>query len=192
MYKYDWTTPYAEMWLKYLANLRDVPARGIEIGCYEGRTSVWFCENVLTHPDSQLICIDPFAPNDNFELRGWYLDKFLTNIKAHKDKVHVYATSSQTMLRQIDPKLYDQVDFAYIDGDHHAATVLEDAVLVWRFIKPGGIVIFDDNHWQPTIPNPNGLDKPALAINAFCAIYADQLEVLENGTQVIVRKQHGS
>ncbi len=93
------------------------------------------------------------------------------------------------MLRQIESKFYGQIDFAYIDGDHHAAAVLEDAALVWRFIKPGGIVIFDDNQWQPTIPNPNRLDKPEMAIGAFCAVYADQLEVLEDGVQVIVRKQ---
>jgi len=43
----------------------------LEIGCYEGLSSVFFADNLLSHPESSLVCVDPFMTletNDHREL----------------------------------------------------------------------------------------------------------------------------
>jgi hypothetical protein len=32
----------------------------LDIGSYEGQSTVWYLTNVLTHPTARLTCIDPF------------------------------------------------------------------------------------------------------------------------------------
>ncbi len=33
----------------------------VEIGSFEGRSTLWILENLLRHPDSRMHCIDTFA-----------------------------------------------------------------------------------------------------------------------------------
>ena len=33
----------------------------VEIGCFEGRSTLWFLEHLLRHPDSRTTCVDTFA-----------------------------------------------------------------------------------------------------------------------------------
>ena len=51
---------------------------------------------------------------------------------------------SQVVLRRLPLETYDII---YIDGSHATSDVLEDAVLSYRLLKPGGLLIFDDYHW---------------------------------------------
>ena len=44
----------------------------------------------------------------------------------------------------------------YVDGSHHARDVLQDAVLAWGLLRPGGYMIFDDYGWVSNVT----LDKP--------------------------------
>ena len=44
----------------------------LEIGCYEGLSSVFFADNLLDHPDSSLTCVDPFM-NDQQNDHAKYL-----------------------------------------------------------------------------------------------------------------------
>ena len=46
----------------------------LEIGCFEGLSSVFFADNLLDHPDSTLICVDPFLSIDDNDHKN-----FLTN-----------------------------------------------------------------------------------------------------------------
>lgn len=81
----------------------------------------------------------------------------------------------------------DWFDFAYIDGDHEAMNVLEDAVLCFRLVKPGGVMIFDDVLWQD--PHNWGVRLfPKLAVDAFLTMYEHRIEILHRGYQVFVRR----
>jgi predicted O-methyltransferase YrrM len=60
-FNYDWTSQNIELFNTTLAHLNGAPARGLEIGSFEGRSALWFCENILTHPEARLICIDTFV-----------------------------------------------------------------------------------------------------------------------------------
>lgn len=46
----DWFTSYGADWLRLLGHLRSGPARGLEIGSYEGRSAVWLMDNLLVPP----------------------------------------------------------------------------------------------------------------------------------------------
>ena len=57
----DWFTPHIPIWEKVLSPLKGKPdIRYLEIGVFEGRSSLWIAENILTHPSSHLTVIDPF------------------------------------------------------------------------------------------------------------------------------------
>jgi len=58
----------------------------------------------------------------------------------------------------------ERFDCIYIDADHRAAGVLEDAVLSWRLLKGGGIMILDDYGWN-LYENP--FKCPKRGIDAF-------------------------
>ena len=63
--------------------------------------------------------------------------------------------------------------------------VLDDAVLAFKLLKQGGIMIFDDYEWNV---HQDILMMPKLAIDAFLAIYQRQYELLHKGYQVIIKK----
>jgi predicted O-methyltransferase YrrM len=82
----------------------------------------------------------------------------------------------------------DAFDIIYIDGSHTADDVLEDAVLSWRQLKPGGLLIFDDyqaDGWNHELPRKT----PRVAIHAFYLLYGVHFEVLHNGYQIILHKK---
>jgi hypothetical protein len=57
-------------------------------------------------------------------------------------------------------------------------------------MKPGGIIIIDDYLWEN---GKQGLNNdaftPQLGINAFLTVFEPYLDVLERGSQIIVRKR---
>lgn len=176
----DWTTSRVPVWTPHLEQFRGKPAQALEIGCFEGRTTIHFVEQFLTHPDSRITCIDPFVWTEQY-------NRFLANILhsgvfAKVEIVRAYSSflTSGLALRPQRKEL----DFAYIDGDHQAWTVLNDAVAVWSMLKVGGIMIFDDYSYR----NPPGEAQCHVGIDAFLAAYAEKLTELHRGHQIIVQK----
>jgi ubiquinone/menaquinone biosynthesis C-methylase UbiE len=162
--------------------------RFLEIGTFEGRTAVWFLDNVLTGKNCKLTCIDP-DPTENM----------VHNFKPHKDRVSVYRFFSE----QILPGMLAEdrrFDLIYIDGDHNAKGVLQDIVMSWRLLKDGGILLMDDYEMEATdpwhyishkefaqFPRAN-FTHPRVAIDAFLNIYRGLYEPVINNFQVGVRK----
>ena len=80
-----------------------------------------------------------------------------------------------------------QFDIIYIDGSHEADVVARDAESSFKFVKTGGILIFDDYK----MPRVFAIDKigPKPSIDNFLEKYQDKLDILHSGYQVIVRKK---
>ena len=70
----DWFTKNIPNWQKYLAHLKGVEANALEIGCWEGQSTVWLLENILTHENSTITCVDNFLGNPENEIVGYELD----------------------------------------------------------------------------------------------------------------------
>lgn len=180
----DWFGHNIPVWQRALAPFRgQANVQYLEIGAYEGRSVVWMLENILTHPTARLTAIDVFD--------GPYKDKYSANIgrSGAAGKVTTITNFSQLALRQLP---LDSYDIIYIDGSHAKEDVLEDAVLSWRLLKEGGILIFDDYRWagcfvEGTSDQPT--DFPKAAIDAFVQCFGGHLDVLHNSYQVLVRKR---
>lgn len=195
-YRHDWFSQNLGMLTKHLLPLAGREGlAGIEIGSYEGRSSCWFLENVLTHPTSRLLCIDRFVglPEVNGQLTGERVDdegcqigleeRFLRNTRPHAGRVALLKGASYKMLRHQEAGAYD---FAFIDGSHAAPDVLEDLVLTFRLLKPGGLLFADDYQWSLV---EGAVNRPKIAIDAFLQVFAKSVELLHSGYSVALRKR---
>ncbi|WP_162666955.1 class I SAM-dependent methyltransferase [Gemmata massiliana] len=66
----DWFAYNVPVWARVLAPLVGKPVRALEIGVFEGRSTVWLLENVLTHPDVSLTWTDTFGGRGRARGRG--------------------------------------------------------------------------------------------------------------------------
>lgn len=170
----------------------------LEIGVYEGRSTLWFLENILTHQNAGMIVIDTFEGSLEHKSMGASRDdlrnKFESNISAHKEKVVIRQGKSQNIVHQMRGEIFDLV---YIDGSHDASDVLFDALDSFRVLKRGGIIMFDDytwTHWSDRYKDgvPDRLkfiEEPKMAIDAFLSIFSDDIDVLVKAEQVHIRKR---
>jgi len=157
--------------------------RFLEIGCFEGLTTVWLLENVLTDPTSRIDVIDTFQGSPEFEILDVAVDfeaRFLRNVAPFSSKVRVYVGRSQERLLDMT----GPYDFVYVDGSHHPADVLVDATLAWPMVKPGGVMVFDDYGWQVA-----GLPRPREAIDEFVRRYHDEIDVRLAEYQFVAEKR---
>lgn len=172
-FTHDLVSRHEKNWLSWLAEFKDKPTRILEVGSFEGRSIIWFFQNILTHPECRAVCVDTFQ----------WLDArptFEANVKEARieDKIEVRQQSS--MWLQLPG---NSIDFAYCDGNHTKQRVLLDALLIWRSLKPNGILIFDDY-----LLDRNGEKQVKVACDAFLRVFADDLQVIAQGYQLCIRK----
>jgi predicted O-methyltransferase YrrM len=138
----DWTTPHVENWMKHLAEFVGEPGiHALEIGCFEGKSSLWFVENILTGEGSNISCIDTFEGGDDQKRFGTKLDglkeRFLANTLKMRQQGRIWlgiGKSSQTLKRAYLE--LNEYDFIYLDASHLAEDVLEDSINAWAVLKP--------------------------------------------------------
>jgi hypothetical protein len=176
-----------QIWTYYLKEFKNKPnLRFLEIGSFQGRSTIWLLENILTDVTSTITCIDTFEGSVNHifhfknDIKNVF-DIFSYNISKFKNKVNIIKDKSQTALKQIN----EQYDFIYIDGDHKASSVIEDAILSFSLLKKGGIIIFYD---YMCFGMKKLVDNPKPAIDVFLEIYANKINVLYKNHQVIIKK----
>lgn len=175
----DWFTHNIKLWNMFLhefKNKKDLFF--LEIGSYEGRSTLWMLENVLTHDSSKIMCVDSFTQSNTYKT-------FLNNTKNHKSKISLQKDYSYNVLLKLNTQrtLFDVI---YIDGDHSAKGVIEDAVLSFPLLKKDGLLIFDDYQWAMHL---NPTKRPEVAVDSFVKIYADKIKVLYVGYQVFIQKK---
>ena len=175
----DWFTNHIKLWDVLLHKYKNKERLCfLEIGSYEGRSTLWMLENVLVHPTSKICCIDSFVQADTY-------NTFLSNTKKHKSKITLWKDYSYNVLLKLNAK-HDRFDVIYIDGDHSAKGVMEDAVLSYPLLKKGGLMIFDDYQWGQALPPSQ---RPEIAINAFIESYTDRMKIVYVGYQAILQKK---
>jgi predicted O-methyltransferase YrrM len=182
----DWFSHNIPTWTKLLSQLRGKSlVRALEIGVFEGRSTCWLLENVLTGDGATVDCIDTFAgAMEHCELDLSSLQtRFESNVTAWRSRVNVHVGMSAEIL----PTLIGPYDLLYIDGSHTARDVLVDTVLAWRLAADNAILIFDDYAW-PKYPDQPWF-RPQLAVDSFLACFAGWYEVLDVGYQMAIRKR---
>lgn len=133
------------------------PVNMIQIGVWEGADLVWCLQNILGHPDSRVVAIDPWLEDrkrDQSKVDVIY-EHALHNLHYWKKKIHIIKEKSQVALPEliekgisIDGKPITKGDFdlIVIDGEHHAPAVYSDAMNSFELIRENGWMVFDDYH----------------------------------------------
>lgn len=190
----DWFHWAPELWEQLIpmlpgeARLRTF----LEVGSFEGRSSVWIMENMMSDGE-HLVCIDTWGGGEEHgeENMGEVEARFRYNMQVAKDKFpernfQTIKDFSYGALASLVGSPFD-FDFIYIDGSHVAKDVLTDACMAWPLLKPRGIMVFDDYFWAP---QPRDiLHRPKLAVDAFVNIFAEEVEVVHAGYQLAIRKK---
>ena len=178
-FREDYVSGWTKLWAQFME-----PFCGkqhvtfLEIGSFEGRSAIWFLENVLTHPTSKIVCLDCFESGME--------EAFDRNIAAciARDRVtKVKETSDSYLARVINSGL--SFDIIYVDGAHDTVNVLFDGMAGWSLLKPGGVMVFDDYGWEPDYAPHR---RPRMAIDLFLEARGSELDILHKDYQVIVRK----
>ena len=176
----DWTTLHIPSWKKLLARVftPGQQVNVVEIGCFEGRSTCWFIDHLLDHPDSRIYCIDTWRGGEeveraslpfNFETIRQNFHHNLHTTK-HPHKAIVLEGRSDSVLLMIASYMNagneaPMFDIAYIDGSHTGKDVLFDTMMVYRMLKPGGMIIFDD--YMNGMGTGNHALRPKDAIDSF-------------------------
>ncbi len=177
-------------WAKWLGHLRGTPAIGIEIGTFRGESAEWTLENIFTHAESRLHCVDPFTGSPEHERHKIDISTIEQDARARLarfgERVTINKFFSKDFLYEANRSADLLADFIYVDGLHTSVGVIRDAVCAFDVLKVGGVMIFDDYNWREM---PHELDLPKTAIDAFLKIYSRQIEVLRpTGWQIAIRK----
>jgi len=190
----DWFNWAPEVW-KQLIPLLPARRKFLEIGSFEGRSTVWIVENMM-EDGGEVYCIDTWEGGEEHgaENMSEVEKRFRHNRKLLMDKYedrHI-STEKGTSLKCLAGWLTPSVvsnevfDFIYIDGSHVAKDVLTDACMAWPLLKPEGLMVFDDYMWG----NPrDALHRPKIAIDAFTTIFGETAEIIHVGYQLVVRKK---
>jgi predicted O-methyltransferase YrrM len=129
---------------KYLDNTKE--NKLLEIGCYEGLSSVFFADNFIDHPNSHLTCVDPFMTIDTNDHKQFLQNNeemnFDYNISICKntDKITIHKTTSDLFFENNT----DTYNFIYIDGCHEPEFIKRDMENAFRCLEKNGIMWMDD------------------------------------------------
>jgi predicted O-methyltransferase YrrM len=157
--------------------------RFLEIGAFEGRSTLWFHEQLNKMIPHSIDVIDTWGGSEE------HVGIDFTAVKRRFDdntlgtpNIFPFMGDLFEFIRKGNARPYD---FIYIDGSHQAPHVLADACMAWPLLKQHGIMVFDDYLWGF---NESPLHTPKMAVDAFMACYHEQLEVVLAGYQWGIRK----
>ncbi|MEB3983925.1 class I SAM-dependent methyltransferase [Mycobacterium sp. 663a-19] len=168
---------------------RSKPVRILEIGSWEGRSSLFF----LTYfTRGHLTAVDTWAGGTE----GYQYDaitegrdleaRFDANIAPCATRLTKLRGSSLNVLPQLLSE-QQKFDVIYVDGSHFADDILTDGITAWRLLKQGGVLIFDD-FVGPFYPRARA--NPWWAINSFLKYHKREYGFLSvNYQQIILKKK---
>ena len=159
--------------------------RILEIGCYEGLSSVFFADNFIDNPKSSLTCVDPFLHIDNNDHQTLLqndeelnFDYNISNCK-NTDKIIIHKTTSDVFFENNEDG--DTYNLIYIDGCHEPDYIQRDMENSFRFLEKDGIMWMDDYGGG----NDGSIEK---TMDNFLVKYEGQYELIHTGYQLAIKK----
>ncbi|KAL1736675.1 glycosyltransferase family 8 protein [Schizophyllum commune] len=189
----DWFSGNVERW-RGLFPLVTAPApRVLEIGTWEGRSSVFLLEE-LCKDAGELVTIDHYdlLQTEAGRARRARVEHNLRLAGGHSRVIEAFSVPGlMTVLRDETEASAAAAgfDWLYVDGSHRADDTFLDGELVWRLARKGAIIIFDDYRWPAE--SPGSMLHPRRGIDAFLELHAGEFERLsgEGDYQMIVQKK---
>ncbi|MEO1341764.1 MAG: tetratricopeptide repeat protein [Cyanobacteria bacterium J06635_13] len=165
------------LWTEQLKSLKDQPAQVLELGCYQGMSSCWLLDNLLTHEAARLNCIDrQFNPN------------FKANIAktGAESKVTYREGRSHEQMKDCPADSFDLINLQ--DRCKLTSHSEKNAEIAWKLAKSGGLIIFNYYGWR----NPqNPQQEPGIGIDRFLNQVKEQWQPVHFSPptfQLIIRK----
>ncbi|MCK5940588.1 MAG: class I SAM-dependent methyltransferase [Planctomycetes bacterium] len=135
---------------------RDLPGeapRAVEIGCWQGKSTVCIANGLRGKPGAQLTCIDPFDASGDAESHDAYEGRaagvggplrqaFEHNLEdaGVRDLIDVRQGFSHDLTDAVDAS----IDLLFLDGDHSYEAILRDFEDWAPKLKPGGVLAMHD------------------------------------------------
>lgn len=178
VYTQDWFTSNIPVWNEILIDKFQLKGKDnltfLEIGCFEGRSSNYLLNEVMTGKNCILHVVDIWEFGEN------QYRTFVNNTIDNRERVVIHSGQSGNVLKR--DFFGPMFDFIYIDGSHSAADVLQDAVLCHPLLKVGGIMLFDDYLWQlPT--DTHAVASPKMGVDFFYTAYQRKYRMIHQAYQ---------
>lgn len=195
----DWTAVHKKIWYDLLKdnNLLEIRDKNvIEVGCFEGRSTVWFSELLINTPTSRYFCIDTWKGGEEIERlkldfdMNTVLKNFNHNIKQLScyDQISVFRGTSESCLSSLLSVLYKKIDFIYLDGSHTQRDTIVDLVLSLMLIKDGGLILIDD--YNNNMATNDLLLRPTKAVDFIIKSFKNEISFFETDEgQMVIRKK---
>ena len=155
----------------------------LEIGCFEGLSSVFFADNFIDNLNSSLTCVDPFLSINNND-HSQFLENneemnfdFNMSVCKNLDKIKIHKITSDDFFENNN----QTYNFIYIDGCHESDFIKRDMENSFKFLEKNGIMWMDDYNGGDGIIIKN-------TMNAFLEKYIGQYEVIHKGYQLALKK----
>jgi len=155
----------------------------LEIGCFEGLSSVFFADNFLDNSNSTLTCVDPFLTIDNNDHNQFLqnneemnFDFNISNCK-NVDKITIHKITSDIFFENNNQTF----NFIYIDGCHEPDFIKRDMENSFNILQKNGIMWMDDYGGGDGIQIKN-------TMNTFLEKYKGQYELIHQGYQLAIKK----
>ena len=149
----DWSTIHRPYWQE-IFNTFDLsePLMLLEVGSFEGRTTVWLADFLKHHPDSKLHCIDTWKGGEEIKRLNLGFDmlqirnNFFNNISTLDtcSRIFVQETDSRRGLLSFGRSMFGMFDYIYLDGSHTQQDTLFDLTLALCLVRTGGVIVVDD------------------------------------------------
>lgn len=192
LHRYDFSKTWftgSEIYRTFLPNfIKSSEAKQnkiLEIGCFEGLSSVFFADNLLRHPESRLYCVDPYYTSGtvpgitsqfvNEEVRN----RFVKNIQnsVHSTKIKFFEMTSD----QFFESNVESFTFIYVDGNHEPSYITRDLENSFQCLEKDGIMWMDDYGGGIEGNIKNTIDK-------FLQKYDGQYTLIHKGYQIAIKK----
>jgi predicted O-methyltransferase YrrM len=155
----------------------------LEIGCFEGLSSVFFADNFIDNPNSSLTCVDPFLTIDNNDHTQFLQNNeemnfdFNISICKNSDRITIHKITSDIFFENNN----QTYNFIYIDGCHEPDIIKRDMENSFSNLEKNGIMWMDDYGGGDGIQIKNIMD-------AFLEKYKGQYELIHKGYQLAIKK----
>lgn len=178
-----------------LAPYAGLPLTYVEIGCWAGASAEFVAAEILTHPDSRGIGIDPYYPEPRHPE-----EEIAAIMERAKSRVRAACGGRWTWIREpsIDAlrKLRRtiggrEIDVLYIDGDHDGHAVVQDFALAWPFLRVGSTVIFDDYVRKKVSHHPHVADGYHAILAAWGGLLQEVGVHRKQRAVKVVKLKHG-
>lgn len=124
----------------------------VEIGCWQGKSSVCLARGLQGKQKPQLVCIDPFDASGDAQSTAGYAERAgETGDLRHAFEQNLVEAGVRELVavrpafsHDAAPSFHADIDLLFLDGDHSPAAVEQDYRDWAGKVRPGGFLVMHD------------------------------------------------